>query len=239
MSVEEIAESLINEAANIQHDIRKHLAKHCSGNSKPASHSETVSALSSPVQTLEVYSSQFPSHYNSDVEIFSQDSFAPSLLMKTLLRGQNGSQVSLRELETDHSGRHTSSFQQPVSHEGHELQHANNKYASLLALLDVELTLDDIIVEKMHIHYGLKDANPVNRLRFYPKNAYSSTNEEVIAKQVKEMHYETVLPRVFEELAVRLFCRDNRKTKLLMKAFERWCRESHASSPILGLSQLD
>lgn len=27
----------------------------------------------------------------------------------------------------------------------------------------------DIIVEKMHIHYGMKDKNPVNRMRFFAK----------------------------------------------------------------------
>ena len=34
---------------------------------------------------------------------------------------------------------------------------------------DVKLLEDDIIVEKMHIHYGLKEKNPVTRIRFYEK----------------------------------------------------------------------
>ena len=34
---------------------------------------------------------------------------------------------------------------------------------------DPKLILGDIIVEKMHIHYGLQDKNPVGRIRFFDK----------------------------------------------------------------------
>lgn len=29
-----------------------------------------------------------------------------------------------------------------------------------------------MIVEKMHLHYGLKDKNPVSRMRFYSKSVF-------------------------------------------------------------------
>ncbi len=35
----------------------------------------------------------------------------------------------------------------------------------------VELAEEDLIVEKMHIHHGMKGNNPVSRLRFFPKHS--------------------------------------------------------------------
>lgn len=83
---------------------------------------------------------------------------------------------------------------------------------------------EDIIVEKMHIHYGLKKENPVNRMRFFPKDKDSDKN--FIASQVKESTYETLLPRVFEELAVRVFCRKPEKSEIIARAFNTWCEEN-------------
>lgn len=99
---------------------------------------------------------------------------------------------------------------------------------------DSIVTVDDIIVEKMHIHYGMKSENPVNRLRFYSKDL----PVDGLAKKVKEKSYETLLPRVFEELAVRVFCRNPKKNSYVMRAFQDWCRECYASSPFPSLSQV-
>ena len=117
----------------------------------------------------------------------------------------------------------------------------------------VELTEQDLIVEKMRIHYGMGEENPVNNMRFFAKNAtlhlnnfsqqqaalpsgdrplYSQTQPPaVIAKCVDERVYQTVLPRVFEDRAVRLFCRDPEKTDVAREVFERWCEEANAQVP--------
>lgn len=86
----------------------------------------------------------------------------------------------------------------------------------------VELTLDDCIVEKMHIHYGLKEKNPVSKLRFFTKNADS----DVVGEEIKPHHYKTSMPLVFEEMAVRVFCRNTAHiTKFTAhRAFQIWCK---------------
>lgn len=54
------------------------------------------------------------------------------------------------------------------------------------------LTEDDIIVEKMHIHYGLKDQNPVSRLRFYPKTV--RIGDVAIGREISESMYDEMIP---------------------------------------------
>jgi hypothetical protein len=53
---------------------------------------------------------------------------------------------------------------------------------SATALL--ELVKGDVIVDKMHIHYGKKDKNPVDYMRFFPKDA---DEHEHVAKKGKYM----------------------------------------------------
>lgn len=104
-----------------------------------------------------------------------------------------------------------------------------------------EVELDDIIVEKMLIHYGLKGENPVNRLRFFPKDSEdvisSRWDENIIGGQIKEQQYETLLPRVFEETAVRLFCRANEKSPYVAEAFKRFSKAMNGADPFPLLSQ--
>ncbi|KAJ1417771.1 hypothetical protein B484DRAFT_453878 [Ochromonadaceae sp. CCMP2298] len=97
---------------------------------------------------------------------------------------------------------------------------------SATALL--ELVKGDVIVDKMHIHYGKKDKNPVDYMRFFPKDA---DEHEHVAKKVKEDVYESILPRTFEELAVRVFCRYPSKGHSLYLAFDRLCKIHDAPAP--------
>lgn len=91
------------------------------------------------------------------------------------------------------------------------------------------LCIDDLIVEKMHIHYGSKDKNPVEDLRFFPKTIIDKEN--FIAYKVKEETYETLLPRVFEELAIRVFYKDSEKEILARQCFEIWCQQYKVHQP--------
>ena len=87
------------------------------------------------------------------------------------------------------------------------------------AALPLEKT--DLIVDKMHLHHGMKADNPVSRLRFFGKG----DDENQIARQVPEKSYDTILPRCFEERAVRVFCRKPAKEKKVKEAFEAWCKK--------------
>jgi len=94
----------------------------------------------------------------------------------------------------------------------------------------------DIIIDKMHIHYGKKNQNPVDHMRFYPKGANPATH---VAQQVDENIYQTLLPRTFEELAVRVFCRDPRKESIAAKAFKMFCNTENTHQPFPSQSQAD
>jgi hypothetical protein len=48
---------------------------------------------------------------------------------------------------------------------------------------------------------------------------------------VDEKIYEPMLPRTFEELAVRVFCRDNSKDFSVGQAFKRFCLKFDAPQP--------
>lgn len=97
------------------------------------------------------------------------------------------------------------------------------------------LVKGDIIVDKMHIHYGKKDQNPVANMRFYAKGA----GPEQLARQVSEDVYQTLLPRTFEELAVRVFCRDPSKERLAARAFSRFCNTCNVHMPFPSQSQAE
>lgn len=103
----------------------------------------------------------------------------------------------------------------------------------------IQLTPQDLIVEKMHIHYGMKSHNPVANLRFFPKNAVLAPENGnlTLAKQVDERVYETLLPRSFEDRSIRLFCRTIDKEQAAIHAFERWCTSRDSHLPFPSLSQ--
>ena len=86
---------------------------------------------------------------------------------------------------------------------------------------------EDIIVEKMHIHYGLKDKNPVSRMRFFPKNSTT----DVIGDEVKYRVIASSMPIKFEDMAVRVFCRRPEVEASARKAFQVWCKEKLCSTP--------
>lgn len=103
----------------------------------------------------------------------------------------------------------------------------------------VALEAEDLIVEKMHVHYGMKGQNPVARMRFYPKHVprVVSENKPFQAVQLEERVYETDLPRSFEYLSVRVFCRHPEKEAAAVHAFERWCSERNSHMPFPSFSQ--
>ena len=97
----------------------------------------------------------------------------------------------------------------------------------------MELLEDDIIVEKMHIHYGMKGKNPVARLRFFPKNA----GPRAVGSRVDEALFRTSLPTAFEEYAVRVFCRFPESEGVARQAFELWSEKNGMKRPFPHTTQ--
>jgi HD superfamily phosphohydrolase len=91
----------------------------------------------------------------------------------------------------------------------------------------LKLTKDDFLVEKLSIHLGCKEENPLTLLRFVPKHELHKLTRGGIhdlpeAIQVDEKDYETHLPRSFQEHSIRVFCKTNEKLELLRQVFEQW-----------------
>jgi hypothetical protein len=100
----------------------------------------------------------------------------------------------------------------------------------------VVLVAENLIVEKMNIHYGQKAKNPVDHMRFFAKDC---DPQKEVARQLSELNYATSLPRVFEECALRVYCRDASKVVLARHVYVEWCKrqQSQQTTPFPSLSQ--
>jgi len=80
---------------------------------------------------------------------------------------------------------------------------------------DKALKEDDIIIEKRKIHHGMKEKNPVNFMRFLPKDLHRqllNTPENLpTARQIPDTSYRK--PNVFLQKSVRVYCRSMDKAK--------------------------
>jgi hypothetical protein len=186
-------------------------------------HQQIIHEANGGSSTIIQSSSPFSPSY---LETYQEEEEYPQLLdHQTILREEESSPITRRTVMT------TSLMSSPFKH-GSRLNASYDDF--------IELTEKDLIVEKMHIHYGMKSKNPVANLRFYPKNAIltpSSGAGMTIAKQVDERVYETLLPRSFEDRSVRLFCRTSDKEQAAIHAFERWCTSRNSHLPFPSLSQ--
>jgi HD superfamily phosphohydrolase len=143
-------------------------------------------------------------------------------ILDGIVSAQHESTQHMFEFDDDTDEDTNHSFKTPVSVNAH-----------------VEFTTADIIVEKMHIHYGMKNKNPIDRLRFFAKynDKIGDQKEQLFGKKIPEEKYIALLPRQFEERSVRLFCRDAAKLQAARRAFEKWCTRLNAHSPFPSLSQ--
>jgi hypothetical protein len=122
-------------------------------------------------------------------------------------------------------------------------QDSNMSYASQSssypdpASLSRPLEPRDIIVERMHVHYGLKDKNPVARLRFYSKADREGRTDRPVAKMAKEATYRASLPQSFEDRRIRVFCRLRDKEHIARMAFDVFCSRENVHSPVPSYSQ--
>lgn len=87
----------------------------------------------------------------------------------------------------------------------------------------IELSANDVIVEKKTIHHGMKEQNPVNLMRFLPKHKLSNldTSAENLpeAIQIDEARYESHIPRSFQERTICVYSRNKEKRDLVKHKF--------------------
>jgi len=97
----------------------------------------------------------------------------------------------------------------------------------------IEIREDDVIVEKRVIHHGLKESNPVSRMRFLQKRNLAQINAETVerlpeAREIEESSYDAHIPRTLLEKTIRVFSRDSNPVKvdLIRHAFYQWYHDS-------------
>lgn len=104
------------------------------------------------------------------------------------------------------------------------------------------LTLEDIIVEKLFIHSGAKEENPLSRIRFLSKRELNFLKREDLSKlppafEKPETDFHAHMPRANHEYSFRVFCRSASKGKcqLLEGVFQRWiadCQDQFGNDSI-------
>ncbi|CAM9143246.1 unnamed protein product [Chrysoparadoxa australica] len=106
------------------------------------------------------------------------------------------------------------------------------------------IEMEDIIVEFMLIHHGLKDENPMSNMRFFAKfdkemavEAEAGAPSVVQGRPVDGGNYESDLPKSFAVRKVRVFVRHNSKVDAARRAFEHWSRASGLNPLQPALSQ--
>ncbi|KAF0690294.1 Aste57867_18320 [Aphanomyces stellatus] len=88
------------------------------------------------------------------------------------------------------------------------------------------LDLRQLIVEKNRVHFGQKDRDPLQTVRFFKKHATPSAT----CFQLHEVAYAMHCPRHFMESNVRLFVRDPEHLHVARVAFAKWSTECNGSS---------
>ncbi|RIA99444.1 hypothetical protein C1645_747297 [Glomus cerebriforme] len=83
-------------------------------------------------------------------------------------------------------------------------------------IADKELKVDDIIVDRLVLNYGMKAENPVNHVKFYDKKK----GDKVFTLEKSQVSY--LVPEQFEELNIRIFSKDpdHKKIEHTRKRFQ-------------------
>lgn len=99
-----------------------------------------------------------------------------------------------------------------------KLQLEASEIPSKIISLDESKTLvqDDIVANSVKIDYGMRDQNPVDSFRFFSKS--NPTKPYHLRRDdVSEM-----LPSVFQDKEIEIFCTDGTKVAVATKCFEMW-----------------
>mmetsp|Transcript_27966 Transcript_27966/g.32248 ORF Transcript_27966/g.32248 Transcript_27966/m.32248 type:complete len:759 (-) Transcript_27966:278-2554(-) len=108
----------------------------------------------------------------------------------------------------------------------------NNKWHHDNCGKKLSLNPEDIIIEKLEIHHGRKEVNPVDCMRFLPKRDLHLLNAKVEnlpeAKCAKESDYFCHIPRTFLKQTLRVYSRVSEKVDLLLHTFNQWLEYSIA-----------
>jgi hypothetical protein len=128
-----------------------------------------------------------------------------------LMGGDQFWKLSEEEMKEELLHEHEKYFGEPAQYKGKDSEM-------------MTLNPEDFIVEKRELHYGSKDANPVQFMRFFMKSDQDKFDNHVdklpTAEEVHDFPMNT--PRDFVRRTVRVFCRSHEKCEMLSHVFQDW-----------------
>ncbi|XP_047445358.1 deoxynucleoside triphosphate triphosphohydrolase SAMHD1 [Mugil cephalus] len=95
---------------------------------------------------------------------------------------------------------------------------------------DVSLQPEDFVVNVICMDYGMKEKNPINKMRFYCKD------DPTTPIQIRKNQVSKLLPEQFAEQLIRVFCKktDKKSLEAAKKHFVQWCIDKNFSKPQNG-----
>ena len=78
-------------------------------------------------------------------------------------------------------------------------------------------------VQKLELHHGRKDSNPVSLMGFIPKDQMKKLPQLIESTNPKdESLYESHLPRFFQKRCIRIYTKNQEKRGLVEQAAQQW-----------------
>ncbi|XP_043382693.1 deoxynucleoside triphosphate triphosphohydrolase SAMHD1 isoform X3 [Chelonia mydas] len=92
---------------------------------------------------------------------------------------------------------------------------------------DIELNAEDFIVDVINMDYGMKEQNPIDKVRFYCKSDPSQ------AVKISKEQVSRLLPETFAEQLIRVYCKkkDEKSLDAATKCFIQWCMNMDFTKP--------
>uniref|UniRef100_V9K8R2 Deoxynucleoside triphosphate triphosphohydrolase SAMHD1 n=1 Tax=Callorhinchus milii TaxID=7868 RepID=V9K8R2_CALMI len=96
-----------------------------------------------------------------------------------------------------------------------------------LQAMDSSLAPEDFIVTVIEMSYGMKDQNPINKVRFYAKEDMNK------AFKIRKDQVSQLLPVIFTEQLIRVYCKktDPQNMEAAKKHFVQWCMNKNFTKP--------
>ncbi|XP_055508217.1 deoxynucleoside triphosphate triphosphohydrolase SAMHD1-like [Leucoraja erinacea] len=93
--------------------------------------------------------------------------------------------------------------------------------------LDVQLCAEDFIVNVVRMDYGMKEKNPINKMRFYCKS------DPNLAIKIRKGQVSQMLPVRFTEQLIQVYCKktDDQSVQAAQKLFVQWCINRDFTKP--------
>uniref|UniRef100_A0AAZ3Q8E5 Deoxynucleoside triphosphate triphosphohydrolase SAMHD1 n=1 Tax=Oncorhynchus tshawytscha TaxID=74940 RepID=A0AAZ3Q8E5_ONCTS len=94
-------------------------------------------------------------------------------------------------------------------------------------LQNVTLQPGDFVVNIINMDWGMKEKNPIDKVRFYCKN------DPTKAYRIRKDQVSKLLPERFAEQLIRVYCKktDERTMEAAKKNFVQWCMDMNFSKP--------